>query len=78
LTLCHELPPQGGGIDVVDERALPVDLDDGQPFAVPRFEVRVAGDVDRAVRRAGVVQHAARPLAEVTALRVVEDDVVYG
>jgi hypothetical protein len=33
-------------IDVVDERSHPVDLDDGQPFAVGRLELRVAGDVD--------------------------------
>jgi len=44
-TLC-ELPPQRVRVDEVDERALAADLDDGQPLAVPRFQLRIAADVD--------------------------------
>ena len=63
---------------MIDEGALPVDLDDGQPLAVAPLELGVAGDVHlvelerHLVARCG--HDAARPLAQVAAGRVVEDD----
>jgi hypothetical protein len=75
--LC-ELPPQRGGIDVVDERALAADLHHRQPLTVSRLELRVAGDLDLVVRDAGLVEDAARALAEVAVARVVERDDGYG
>jgi hypothetical protein len=76
--LCGHLAAQGGRVDVVDEGALAVDLDDGQPFAVPRLELGIAADVDLAKLEAELVARLgndrAGPLAEMTALRVVEDD----
>jgi hypothetical protein len=67
---------------VVDERALALDLDDGQPLAVARLELGVSGDLDllelEPELRAQRFQLAARPLAEVTALGGVEPDRGYG
>jgi hypothetical protein len=67
---------------VVDERALAVDLDHGQPLAVESLELRVAGDVDllelERELRAQRLQLAAGPLAEVAALGRVEPDAGYG
>jgi len=69
---------KGLGIDVVDEGALAVDLDHRQPLAVAGLELGVAADVDLAELEAEVVaclgDDRAGPLAEVTALRVVDDD----
>jgi hypothetical protein len=63
---------------VVDERALAVDLEDRQPLAVARLEPGVAGDVDLAELERPLGSHLlddrARPVAEMAALRVVEDD----
>jgi hypothetical protein len=65
-------------IHVVDEGALAVDLDHGQPLAVPRLQLGVAADVDLSQLEAELVARLRDdrpgPLAEVTALRVVEDD----
>ena len=61
-------------LHVVDERALAVDLDDREPFAVARFELRVVGDVDLFVRDAFRIQDAARALAEMAAARGVEQN----
>jgi hypothetical protein len=44
-SLC-ELSPQRVGLDEVRERALAVDLDDGQPLAVARLQLGVSADVD--------------------------------
>jgi hypothetical protein len=64
---------------VVDEGAFAVDLDDGQPLAVTRFEVRIVGDVDFLVRDAFRSEHRARAFAQVAAAGGVEDDLVdYG
>ncbi len=67
---------------MVDERTLSVDLHDGQPFAVPRLELRVTVDVDLVEVEAHVVPHAydklARALAEVTPSSVVQPDVRQG
>jgi hypothetical protein len=40
------LPPQGRVVDVVDEGALAVDLDHGQPLAIAGLQLGVARDVD--------------------------------
>jgi hypothetical protein len=70
--------PQGGGVDEVDERALAADLDDGKPLAVTRLELGVAADVDRAQLEAELrprlLDDSERPLAQVAALGVVDDD----
>ncbi len=70
--------PKRSLVDEVDKRPLAVDLDHRQPLAVARFELRVAGDVDLRelegrVRGDGD-ERLPRPLAEVAARRVVEDD----
>jgi hypothetical protein len=78
LTLCADFAPKRARIDVVDERAVSVDLDHRQPLPIPRLQFRVAGDVDLPERDTRLLQHAARPFAEVAAVRVEEDDVGYG
>jgi hypothetical protein len=69
-------------VDVVDERALAVDLDDRQPLAVLPLETGVAGDVHLGELEAELVLEradgCARPLAEVAVLRVVQRDARYG
>src|SRR5262245_65579718 len=68
LTLRAETPPEGLFRDEVDECPLAVDLDHGQPFAVPRLQIRVARDVDLVERERELVaerrQRQGRPLAE--------------
>ena len=63
---------------MIRERPLAVDLDHRQPLAVAFFELRVAGDVDLRELEAGVRgdgdERLPRPLAQVAAWRVVEDD----
>jgi len=76
--LCADFSAQGIGVDVVDERALPVDLDDGEPLTVPGLELGVAADVDLLELDARSVQDVSCPLAEVATLRVVERDPRYG
>jgi hypothetical protein len=65
-------------LDEVDECALAVDLQHGQPLAVARLEPRVAPDVDLRELDALGRQGRASPLAEVTAGRGVEDELGYG
>ena len=76
--MCGEAAPKALGLDVVDERALAVDLDDREEFAVPGLEVVVPGDVDLAQVEAELLAQRGelrpRPLAEVAPLRVVDDD----
>jgi hypothetical protein len=60
--------------DAVDERAAPVDLEHGDPFAVGALELGRAGDVDFVVRDALGLERRAGGLAEVTAVRGVEDE----
>jgi hypothetical protein len=66
--------PERGRVDVVDERPLAIDLDDGQPLAVPRLERLVAGDVDllEPVLSELGDERLARVLAKVAARGVVE------
>jgi hypothetical protein len=79
--LC-ELSPQRVRLDEVRERALAVDLDDGQPLAVAGFQLRVAADVDllelELKVRADCLDRAASRGAEVATLGVVEGDARYG
>jgi len=76
--LCGEFAPQGAGIHVVDESPLPVDLDDGEPFPVARFQLRIAADVHRLELerhlRPNVFDDLERTLAKVATLCVVEDN----
>ena len=72
--MCLQFATQPFGWNPIDERARTVDLDDGQPFAIARLELGDAGDVDLAVSHALGVQRPPRALAEVAALRGVEDD----
>jgi hypothetical protein len=69
-------------MDVIGERALPVDLDDRQPLAVARLELGIAADVDfvELERNRGphLVKHRPRPLAEATAGRDEQRDLRYG
>jgi hypothetical protein len=64
-------------IDVVNEGALAVDLDDWKPLAITRLQIGVAGDVDLAEGEVELglerAQDRARPLAEVALLRVIQD-----
>jgi hypothetical protein len=69
-------------LDEVRERALAVDLDDGQMLSVTGLEARVAVDLDepQLERELGlrVLQHLERAVAEVTPGPVVERDDGYG
>jgi hypothetical protein len=82
--LCEPCEPAAEAVrvDVVDERALAIDLDDRQPLAVLRLEAGVAGDVHLGELEAELVSKCAygraRPLAEVAVLRVVQRDARYG
>jgi hypothetical protein len=73
--LC-ELAPEGLGVDEVDELALVVDLDDGNPLPVALLELRVAVDRDLLELEAELLAERAyrRPgsLAEMAVRRVVE------
>ena len=77
-TLCAHFATECICIDVIDEGALAVDLDDRQPLPESRLEVGIAADVDllELERNVGAdaLEHAAGALAEVAALRVVEND----
>ena len=71
------------GRDVVDERALAVDLDHGEPLPVARLELSIARDVDLVERERHLGPHLVedrpRPLAQVAPGGCVEDDRVrYG
>jgi hypothetical protein len=70
-------------VHVVRERLPAVDLDHRQPFAIAGFQRWVAADVDLEEVEVDLVLHPeqdiARTLAQVTALRVVQNDAVrYG
>jgi hypothetical protein len=73
-----ELAQQRVEEDVVDEGTLAVDLDDRQPLAIASLEVGIAADVNldelELALCARLLQHRARPLAEVAPLRMKEDD----
>src|SRR5262245_24969961 len=51
-TLCVYPAQECGGVQVVHEGPLAVDLDDREPLAVPRLKLRIAADVDLAESRA--------------------------
>jgi hypothetical protein len=69
-------------MDVVREDALPVDLDDRQPLAIPLLEAGVTADVDllevERVLGPHVLEHRPGPLAEVAAGGGKERDAGYG
>ena len=77
-------PPSGDfatervGLDVVHERPRAVDLHDRQPLAIARLELGVTADVDLLELEPELLAQrrhlSPRTLAEVAALRVVEDD----
>jgi hypothetical protein len=73
-----ELPPERVRLDVVRGHALPVELDDRDQLAVPPFQVGVTVDLDLLELETELVaqsrERRTRPLAEVTAGSVVEDD----
>ena len=79
MTLCAREP--GAEVllrDGVDERALTVDLDHRQPFAVARLQRGVARDVHlaevEAELAAQLLERRPRALAQVALVRAVEDD----
>jgi len=76
--LCAYLAAKRSWIHVVDESALAVDLNDREPFAIASLELDVAADVDLVELEVDLLpdllQEPARPLAEMTSLCVVEDD----
>ncbi len=65
-------------MDVVGEEALAVELDDGKPLAVAPLQLRVAADVHVLELEAELLpqrlQLRERPLAEMAARRVEDDD----
>ena len=69
--------PQRVGRDVVDECALGVDLEHGEPLPVARLELRVARDVDLVERERhlgpDLDEDRPRPLAQVAPGGGVED-----
>ena len=81
--MCLHFATKRTSVDVVDEGALTLDLDDGQPLAVARLELSVARDVDLVERERHLgphlVENRPRPLAQVAPGGGVEDDRVrYG
>ena len=72
--MCGEAAPEPLRLDVVDERANAVDLDDREEGAVPGLELLVAPDVDLAEVEvelgAQLGELRTRSLAEVAAFRV--------
>jgi hypothetical protein len=71
------------GLHVVCERPAAVDLHHRQPLPVPGLELCIAADIDLAQVERNLVAHGeqdrACALAQVAALRVVEDDLpTYG
>jgi hypothetical protein len=84
--LCVEFATEGVLVDVVDEGPLALDLDHRQELAVAALELWIAPDVHldelELQLAAKPAQRPARPLAEMAALGVVEDDLrqlgVYG
>ena len=81
-TLCTEAAPEGVRVHVVRERPRSVDFDHGQPLAVPRLQLGIAADVDLPKVELDLLanreQDIARTVAQVAALRVVENDLGYG
>ena len=71
-------------LDVIDERALAVDLDDRDQFAIAGLQVVVAGDVDFAQLEVELLAQLGelrpRALAQMAPLRAVQNDLrpVYG
>ena len=74
----RELATQRSRVDVVHERAVAVDLHDGEPLAVAGLQVRLARDVDLLELEPELVPRSrnrlASPLAEVAPRRVIEDE----
>src|SRR4029077_19537297 len=66
--------PECWFVDEVDEAPPAVDLDHGQPLPVGGLERWIPGDVHLLEGLAAVREHRPGPLAEVTALGVVERD----
>ena len=65
-------------LDVVGEPPAAVDLDDGQPLSIGRFELGIARDVDFPQLELELLVDSTnlleRTLAEMTPLRVIDDD----
>jgi hypothetical protein len=78
--LCGYFAAKRIWIHVIDESALAVDLDDGEPLAILRLEPRIPADVDFIELEVDVLadlfENRARSLAEVAALRVIQDDLM--
>lgn len=76
--MCGDLATKRVRLDVVSEGLDAVDLDDGDQLAVPRFELGVPADVDLPQVEVQLVvelrERRPRPLAQVAAVGVVEDD----
>jgi hypothetical protein len=76
--LCNRLA-QCVNLDVIGETPPSVDLDNREPLPVPGLECLIARDVDLAQGEAELglkrPHLRERPLAEVAALRVIDDDV---
>jgi hypothetical protein len=69
-----QLPQQRSLIEVVDERPLAIDLEHGQPFAVARLELGIAGDVDQVVLDAEPRKLVPRALTQPATRGGEEDD----
>jgi hypothetical protein len=81
--LCGQVPAQSLGVHVVGKRAATVDLDHGQPLAIARLKLGLAADIDLAQVELDLLLHReqdiARTLAQMAALRVIQNDGVrYG
>jgi hypothetical protein len=76
--LCGYFAPKSTWIDVVDEGPLAVDLHHREPLPVAGLETGVAVDLDLLEVEGNLLPNlgddSSRPLAQVAALCVVEDD----
>jgi len=79
--LCNR-PAERIGLDVIREPAPAVDLHDGQPLPILGLQSGIAGDVDLTQVEAELLvqpaDHLPRPVAQVAAGCVIDDDVDYG
>jgi hypothetical protein len=80
--LCGYFAPKRIRIDVVHEDPLSVDLDHGQPLAIPGLEGGIPADIDLLEVKGnifpGLLDDPTGALAEVAPFRVVQDDLRRG
>jgi hypothetical protein len=79
--LCGYFATKSIWIHVIDKRALPVDLQYGEPLPVPRLQSRIAVDLDLLELERDLepdpCHDLSRTIAKMATLRVVENDLQF-